>query len=168
MDLLDRLLKHDQWTTRQLLALSAAITDEQLDRPFDLGLRTVRLTLIHIVENTICWTRLMTGIEPFNPPIQRGASVEAVSDAFDQISDELFLFARQLTDDDRLNETFVDLLDSPARRKSFGAGIVHIATHNMHHRAQLLYMLRRLQVPVVPEGDAMGWERQHVGGWDIA
>ena len=32
MDLLDRLLGHDAWTTRQLLLLCRGLTDEQLDR----------------------------------------------------------------------------------------------------------------------------------------
>lgn len=36
--------------------------------------------------------------------------------------------------------------------------ILHIATHNMHHRGQLLYMLRRSGLSEVPEGDALSWE----------
>lgn len=168
MDMVDRLLKHDQWTTRQLLVLSAALGDEQLDQPFELGLKTVRLTLVHIVANTICWTRLMMGVEPIATVIKGNVKIEDLSKGFDQISDELYFFARQLADEGRLNQTFVDQLDSPPRHKSFGAGILHIATHNMHHRAQLLFMLRRLGVTDAPEGDAMGWECQYVGGWEIA
>ena len=37
MDLLDRLLGHDAWTTRQLLDICSTLSDEQLDREFDLG-----------------------------------------------------------------------------------------------------------------------------------
>ena len=56
------------------------------------------------------------------------------------------------------NEQFVDVLDDPPRRKTFGGGIAHIITHSMHHRAQLLYMLRRLGVARLPEGDVFSWE----------
>ena len=44
MDLLDRLLGHDTWTTRELLARCAALTDEQLDTEFDIGHGTIRRT----------------------------------------------------------------------------------------------------------------------------
>jgi len=51
MDLLDRLLGHDAWTTRQLLLRCRDLTDEQLDREFDIGHRTVRATLEHVIRN---------------------------------------------------------------------------------------------------------------------
>ena len=51
LDILDRLLEHDAWTTRQVLALAGRLSDEQLDQDFDIGHRTVRETFIHIIEN---------------------------------------------------------------------------------------------------------------------
>ena len=57
MDLLDRLLGHDFWTTRKLLLLAERLTDEQLDQEFDIGPRTVRGTLRHIVRNVEVWSR---------------------------------------------------------------------------------------------------------------
>ena len=51
MDLLDRLLGHDHWATTQLLELSRGLTDEQLDRDFDIGHRTVRETFDHLIYN---------------------------------------------------------------------------------------------------------------------
>jgi uncharacterized damage-inducible protein DinB len=51
LDLLDRLLEHDAWTTRRVFDLAAPLTDAQLDRNFDIGHRTVRETAGHIVRN---------------------------------------------------------------------------------------------------------------------
>jgi uncharacterized damage-inducible protein DinB len=51
VDLLDRLVEHDAWTTRQLLDRCRALADDQLDRRFDIGHRTVRATLQHIIVN---------------------------------------------------------------------------------------------------------------------
>ncbi len=51
MDLLDRLLGHDSWTTRQLLDLAGTLSDNQLDQEFDIGHRTVRRTFAHIIWN---------------------------------------------------------------------------------------------------------------------
>ena len=61
MDLLDRLLGHDAWTTRQLLLRCRGLTDAALDREFDIGHRTVRATLAHIVRNVEVWSDLMSG-----------------------------------------------------------------------------------------------------------
>lgn len=168
MDLLDRLLKHDAHTTRQLIDLCLPLPQEQLDQRFELGPKTVRATLIHIVDNMACWTDLMTAAQPMRRWIAPDANMQTISDLFDQAAEDFHTFARQIGDEDRLNDTFIDHLDQPPRRKTFGAGILHLTTHSMHHRAQLLYMLRQLDVENVPEGDAMGWENQHVSGWQEA
>jgi hypothetical protein len=44
MDLLDRMLGHDQWTTARVLGLSRDLTNAQLDQPFDVGHGTLRET----------------------------------------------------------------------------------------------------------------------------
>jgi uncharacterized damage-inducible protein DinB len=41
----------------------------------------------------------------------------------------------------------------------YGGGIAYVITHSMHHRAQLLYMLRRLGIEGLPEGDVLSWEQ---------
>jgi uncharacterized damage-inducible protein DinB len=61
MDLLDRLIGHDAWTTRQLLLRCRPLSDEQLDQEFDIGHRTVRATLTHIIRNVEVWSQLMAG-----------------------------------------------------------------------------------------------------------
>ena len=52
MDLLDRMLGHDEWTTAKLIALSEKLTDAQLDQDFDIGHRTLRATFDHMVLST--------------------------------------------------------------------------------------------------------------------
>ena len=44
MDLLDRLLGHDCWTTTQLLERSRELQPEQWVQPFDLGHQTLAAT----------------------------------------------------------------------------------------------------------------------------
>ena len=56
MDLLDRLLGHDAWTTRQLLLRCQSLSDVQLDREFPIGHATLRATFAHIIWNTEAWT----------------------------------------------------------------------------------------------------------------
>ena len=49
MDLLDRLLGHDAWTTRKLLEHCRTLDDERLDREHDFAHKSVRATFVHLV-----------------------------------------------------------------------------------------------------------------------
>jgi uncharacterized damage-inducible protein DinB len=158
MDLLDRLLGHDAWTTRQLLLASAALTDDELDREFDIGHRSVRATFLHLVRNMDVWADLMSGkpVRPNGAPA--GRSVAAMLDRLERAADDLASVARAVADRNGWDERWLDRLDDPPQEKSYGGGIAHVITHSMHHRAQLLYLLRRLGVTDLPEGDVLSWE----------
>lgn len=160
MDLLDRLLGHDAWTTRELLARCLGLPDEQLDCQFDIGHRTVRATLAHIIRNVQIWSRLMAG-RPVGAP--SGRSVAELAAAFDEAAAELASVARSVAERSAWDDLFLDVLDNPPTKKSFGGGIAHVITHSMHHRAHLLYMLRRLGLRELPEGDVLSWEQQASG-----
>ena len=159
MDLLDRLLGHDAWATRQLLSRCQGLADEQLDREFDIGHRTVRGTLAHIIRNVHAWSRLMAGRSISELP---GQSIAELTATFEEATDELASLARGIAQRGAWDDTFLDVLDNPPVKKSFGGGIAHIITHSMHHRAQLLYMLRELGLQRLPEGDVLSWEQQSV------
>jgi uncharacterized damage-inducible protein DinB len=162
MDLLDRLLGHDAWTTRQLLLLCRDLTDEQLDRDFDIGHRTVRATFVHIIRNLEIWSALMSGQTMHGgetmPPLE--TSIPALLDRLDRAADDLARVARAVADRGGWDERWIDTLDNPPVEKTYGGGIAHIITHSMHHRAQVLYLLRRLGVKELPEGDVFSWEHQ--------
>ena len=59
MDLLDRLLGHDRWTTAQLLERCRELRAEQWIEPFDLGHQTLAATFQHMIGNVRVWTDLM-------------------------------------------------------------------------------------------------------------
>ncbi len=157
MDLLDRLLGHDAWTTRQLLLRCEGLSDERLDHEFDIGHRTVRATLLHIIRNMEVWTDLMSGQ---TVRTSQGQSISAMIERLDRASADLASLARAVAERGEWDERFVDSLDNPPAEKTYGGGIAHVITHSMHHRAQLLYLLRRLGVQGLPEGDVLSWENQ--------
>lgn len=157
MNLLDRLLEHDSWTTRRFLDVAKQLTPDQLDSDCGIGHGSVRRTFEHVIWNVECWTDLMNG----EVVRQRPASPQSIDELivrFDAASSKFVLLAREVSDQDRLEELFVDTLDNPPTRKSLGTTIVHVASHGMHHRAQLLIMYRKLGISNLPEGDALTWE----------
>jgi uncharacterized damage-inducible protein DinB len=166
MKTLERLLRHDAWTTRTLVVLSSELSDAELDREFDIGHRTLRRTFVHIIRNMECWCDLMSarpqrwGEDGSAAPAQ---TISGLKDRIDAVAGQLLELSRSVEEGNREDELFVDYLDQPPTRKSLGGGLVHVATHGMHHRAQCLYIMRRLGVKNLIEGDALGWERIHLG-----
>jgi uncharacterized damage-inducible protein DinB len=157
MTLLDRLLQHDAWTTRQLLERSAGLSEEQLDQGFDLGRGALRTTFVHIIRNMEAWTDLMSGAQVRE---RGGESVPDLIGRLDRAASDLAGLARDIERTDAWDERWTDTLDDPPTTKTYGGAIAHVITHSMHHRAQALYMLRRLGIKDLPEGDVLSWERQ--------
>jgi uncharacterized damage-inducible protein DinB len=158
MDLLDRLLHHDAWTTQQLLRLCLDLDDALLDREFDMGHRTLRATLHHLIYNMEAWSSIMDGREVVSSEDRTIAGFLA---RLSVASARLAEVAHRVADRNGWDETWTDQLDEPPSLRTFGGSIAHVITHNMHHRAQVLYMLRMLGVRNVPEGDVLSWEDQH-------
>jgi len=159
MDLLDRLLGHDSWTTRQLAVRCQQLNDAELDRAFDIGHRSIRATLRHIVVNMELWSLMMAGETPLAPDTAVGSlSVGGWIDRLDVAAARLATVARKVADQDAWDHRWTDVLDDPPASKTYGGAIAHVITHSMHHRAQLLYMLRQSGLMELPEGDVFSWE----------
>jgi len=159
VDLLDRLLGHDAWTTREILVRCRELSNAQLHQPFDLGHETVYDTLVHMVGNVRTWTDLMNDV----PVVRSDSDWEGLSAGdfiarHDAAYADFAELARRIRDEGRLDELWVDRLDDPPAEKTYGGAIAHVITHNMHHRGELLHMLARLEVSDLPEGDVLGWE----------
>ena len=75
--------------------------------------------------------------------------MEGIVRRSEAISPTFITVSRQMRDQNRLGDLFVDHETGPARR-TFGACIVHVTTHSMHHRAQVRVMLDLLGVGYDP------------------
>jgi uncharacterized damage-inducible protein DinB len=156
MDLLDRLLEHDRWTTAYLLDLSGDLTDTQLDQEFDIGHRSLRATFVHIIPNPGFWTGLMTG-QPATYREAIGGGVPELRERHERDYERFATFARRMHDEQRLDETFNDHWNYP---QTIGGTILQVILHNQQHRAEILHMLQRLGLPDLPDGDVQEWEHK--------
>lgn len=162
MNLLDRLLGHDAWTTRQLLSLCEDLSDEQLDQEFDIGHRSLRATFAHTIRNVEVWANLMDGVALDDSvcSTQQPQSISRMIAQLDVAVAHLANVARAVADRDGWDDLWLDEADDPPTEKSFGGAIAHVITHSMHHRAQLLYLMRMVGIEQRPEGDVLSWESQ--------
>jgi uncharacterized damage-inducible protein DinB len=161
MDLLDRLLGHDAWTTRQLLLRCENLSDAQLDHEIDIGHKTLRATLTHIVWNMEAWTDFLARRPLRTQPEGLDArSVPALMERLDRAAADFAAIARSVAARGGWDERVREVGGDASAEHSYGGTIAHLITHSMHHRAQVLYMLRRLGVHDLPEGDVLSWEEQ--------
>jgi uncharacterized damage-inducible protein DinB len=160
MDILDRLIAHDTWTTRQLLLACQDLTDDLLDKEFDIDQKTLRKTFLHIIQNMETWTDLL-----LERPVQQrtGDSIPELIDRLSSISREFANLARRVAREQRYDDCFVDILDKPPRLKTFGGTIAHLLTHSMHHRAQVMYLMEKVGLEEHIEGDVLSWEENSFG-----
>lgn len=159
MDLLDRLLGHDDWATTQLLELSQGLTDAQLDQPFDIGHGSLRETLNHLIFVVDFWTTLMAG-QPATWERQVHRSIAELIERHERFYATFTNFARRMRDDWRLDDTFVDHFGG---QMTFGGAVLHVILHNAEHRGEALQILQRLGVPDLPEVDHGLWDFERRG-----
>ena len=160
MDLLDRLLGHDVWTTRQLLLQSRPLTDAQLDQWFEVDNRSLRECYEHIIGNMETWCDLLYE-RPVRDQSVRGpeaATLDGMLNRLGAVGRDFAAISRTIARENRWDDVFVDVLDEPPKQKTFGGTIAHLITHSMHHRAQAMFMLEQLGVRDHIEGDVLDWE----------
>ncbi|MCC6945611.1 MAG: DinB family protein [Thermomicrobiales bacterium] len=158
MDVYDRLLQYDEWATHELFAASSDLLDEQLDREFDIGHRTVRATFDHLITVIQGWMIEMGG-QPGGSPPGGDSSLAALRVRFDGAHEAFSVYVRSLRDTDRLEDRFAD--DYGGSITQIGAAL-HVLLHNVEHRSEILHLLQRLKIPDVPEIDLALWEIQRI------
>jgi uncharacterized damage-inducible protein DinB len=163
MTLLDRLLGHDAWTTRQLLLRCRELSEEQMNRVFDIGDRSLRGTFEHVIACMESHVDLMMGRTAYEA-YRDDESVEGFLNRLTIVAKDFADAATRVERENRADEMFARPHDGA--KMSYGSVIAHLLTHSMHHRAQVMYILEQLGVKDVIEGDALGWEGQARGwGW---
>lgn len=155
---------YSDWANNCLMTESAKLNDQELDRPFDMGLGSLRRTIIHIYAGESVWLARWKGqtetpwVDETNP-----TPLSEIRDLFSDVwkeRDALFAsltqsdFERELSYRDSKGEMFT---------ASLGNMIIQGFVHSIHHRAQAVNMLRRLGGEAL-EMDFMAWIRKPAQG----
>ena len=158
----DVLLDFEDWATGCMFDACDPLTDEQIDREFEIGIGTLRKTLMHNISAMVGWTGVMNGSTPDfspdfggeNPSIDRLRRVHA---------DAMKGFRTALK-----SGPWSTILEPERKGTSYrftrGGIMTHVVTHSMHHRAQCLNMIRRLGVDTQPQSSVFQWMLAHPPG----
>jgi uncharacterized damage-inducible protein DinB len=154
MDFLDRMLGHDYWATARILDYSKDLTDAQLDQAFDIGHTTLRETLHHQIFVVHFWTVQMLD-QPRAAEREGRPSIAELAAHHERFHATFAEFARQVRDQQRLDDTFVDQF---GYQQTLGGTLIHVMHHNAQHRAEARHLLERLGVPDIWDLDPQEWE----------
>ena len=93
------------------------------------------------------------------PPLP--ATLDSYLQRFDAAIADFTDCARKRVAEDRLDDTYMDVLDNPPKPKTFGGTLLHVLTHTTVHRWEIQHMLQRLGLNDLLEGDALSWDTKH-------
>lgn len=166
MDLTDRLIDHDMWLTRRMLESAASLTDEQLDAPvaapdnplpFESAEGTLRESLNRLVFTKEVWLAAV-GRRPF--PADQDDTIAGMMNRLDSAFIEFAEVVRQVRDENRWDEMFVDASCEPPESFSYGGMVAHIVTFSAFRRSAALKIMERLGINDLGYGDPIEWERK--------
>ncbi len=157
LDTIQRLFWHNDWANGKLLDAAGRLADDALDRAFPIGPGSIRKTLYHIFIAEWLWLRRWGGVSP-----RKGEEPRE----FVRL-DELAVEWRSLVAQRRGYLTGLSATDLPRAvtysnlrgdTHTFALGhlLIHVATHGVHHRAQVVNMLRQVGA-TPPELDFLGY-----------
>lgn len=138
-------LRYGDWAQEQMLKAAAPLTDEQLDRKFEMGVGSLRETLAHIRDAEGWWlTNWTKGPGALFPEEESRESIEEIGATFARTRLARNDMLRTIADGDLARR--VDATPAPGMIKSFplGVTILQICHHGTHHRAQAVNMLRHV------------------------
>jgi uncharacterized damage-inducible protein DinB len=155
-DPLKVLLAHDRWATMQLIDVCTKLTSEQFERRLDIGPGSLQAALTHVAGAMRVWTDTLAQVEA-RPRLETDGQSrtaeqlrEVLAEAYDAFAAEVF---RRPFDEVVTRQ----LMNGKTIRITRGAVAAHVVTHDMHHRAQCLNMLRQLGITPLPPSGVVEW-----------
>jgi len=148
------LLAHCRSADADLLAVMGNLSAEQLDQPFEMGPGSIRATFEHNLGALRGWADVYAN-RPRRAwlPDEGPYSVEQLNVITAELHDDWADIAGKFP----LDEVIERPRGDSVRRFTRAHILVHVTTHSMHHRAQIINMLRHVGVDKLPTGSVMHW-----------
>lgn len=147
--LLQRLFRYNDWANTRLLDAADPLAGAQLDRPFEMGVGTLRRTLIHIYNGEHVWLQRWQQLPARWPSESEPTPITELRARFAANAHERDAFLAALPADaaDR-EQVYRDSKGSLFRAPLLDM-ILQAYNHSTHHRAQAANMMRRLGAAAV-------------------
>src|SRR5262249_46329346 len=140
-----RFFEYSDAMQRHVMAAAASRPDAQLDQRFDMGLGTIRQTLLHIRFAEQWWLQNWTvGPENFFPESPPETSIPELQRLFDETVAGRNQFIAGLSEADLMRPIEARPRAGVSRTFPLGVTMLQMCHHGLHHRAQAVNMIRRV------------------------
>ena len=141
LDTIKRLHEHRHWVRHKLLTASRGLTNDGLRKSFEMGVGSVLGTFVHLYGAETVWINVLENKNQSAafPTLENFANLEALERDWDLL-DQRWAAWLANANEDAFVTTVMDVL-------------IHVATHQHYHAAQIVNMLRHLGVKPPPACD---------------
>ena len=165
MDLLVRMVEHHVWLTGQMVEHAARLTDAQLDEPIELSVdddpQTLRSLLSRLVGQMDMWNCALA-TRRYDWAVEEHESVAHLRRRLARVGPTYLAHVREVVDEGRLDDTFVDALCEPAEVFTYAGMVAHVLTFAAHRRTLVALALDHHGVTDLGWGDPMRWVAEPV------
>ncbi|MGH8793114.1 MAG: helix-turn-helix domain-containing protein [Stackebrandtia sp.] len=166
MNLLEKMVEHHVWLVGEMITRAETLNPEQLDKPIDMSVEgvdddpTPRSLLSRLVGQLDMWNQAVAGAE-YDWSVERDETVAGMRRRHAEAGAAFLSRVREVCDQDRLEETFVDALCDPPEVFTYGGMIAHVLTFAAHRRVLVMGALHAAGVTDLGVGDPMRWVAEH-------
>ena len=133
------------WAAERVHAIAETLSDEQLDREFEIGLGRLRRTLLHIRDAERWWHDNWTlGPGADENKLPETTPMRELRALYVESAAQRNAYIERLSDEDLLRVVLADARSDLRLSFRLGESLLQLCGHGTHHRAQVLNMLRQL------------------------
>jgi AraC family transcriptional regulator len=162
MELLTRMVEHHIWLVSEMLTRAERVPDDVLDRPIEISVDgidcdpTLRSLLARLVGQMAMWDAATHSV-PYDLEIEKGTSIAELRRRLAEAGPAFLGQIREIVDEGRLDETFVDAVCDPPEVFTYGGMIAHVLTFAAHRRTLVCGALYDEGITDLGSGDPMRW-----------
>jgi len=163
MELLTKMVEHHIWLTGEMVRVAERLTDEQLDQVIVLDVdddrQTIRSLLSRLIGQMGMWNAAMASRE-YDWSVEEHESLSSMRQRLATEAPTYLGHVREVVDQNRLDDTFVDALCEQPEVFTYGGMIAHVLTFAAHRRTLVALAFGRHGIDELGWGDPMLWVAQ--------
>ncbi len=169
MELLIKMVEHHVWLTGRIVECAAQLSDEQLDERVELNVEddpdpsTLRRLMSRLVGQMGMWNAALDNRE-YDWSVEQHESIGSLRSRLDVEGPTYLQHVREVAEQGRLDDTFVNAQRQPAEVFTYGGMIAHVLTFAAHRRTLAVLALDRCGVTELGWGDPMRWVAEPAQG----
>jgi AraC family transcriptional regulator len=162
MDLLVKMVEHHVWLVGELVDRAARLDDAALDRPIEVSVddgddvTSLRSLLSRLIGQMDMWNCALANQE-YDWSLEEHEAVADMRRRLDRVGPTYLGHAREVCEQGRLDETFVDALCDPPEVFTYGGMLAHVLTFAAYRRTLAVQALDAAGISDLGWGDPMRW-----------